>query len=108
MELMFIHKGYILKVYSTKYNTHIHDSYQVKRINDMKGAIALIRTAVHDKNTAIHKRSVNSMIHEWRAHNLLYSLGIKKSRTGSTDLEANQPRYMKIAYFILSLLYPHY
>jgi len=47
------------------------------------------------------KRSRKSMILEWRAHNLLYRLGIKKSKTADVDLEYPQPWYMKVIYWIL-------
>lgn len=47
------------------------------------------------------KRSRKSMYLEWRAHNLLYRLGIKRSKTADVDLEYPQLWYMKIIYWIL-------
>lgn len=47
------------------------------------------------------KRSRKSMYLEWRAHNLLYRFGIKKSKTADVDLEYPQPWYMKVIYWIL-------
>lgn len=44
-------------------------------------------------------------MNEWRAHNLLYSMGIEKERTRSVDLSINESWYKKIGYFILSLFY---
>ena len=45
------------------------------------------------------------MICEWRAHNLLWSLGIKRERTKTVDLELKVKWYYKIGYFILSFCY---
>lgn len=54
--------------------------------------------------TVIHDRSIFSLIIEWRAHNLLYDLGMYKSRTKDVDL--NYPKwYVYPIYFILSLFY---
>ena len=67
-----------------------------------------VRGEVSDKKAAIHKRGIWSMTHEWRAHNLLYSLGIKRDRTKDVDLDVNQPWYIKVAYSVLSIFYPHF
>lgn len=45
------------------------------------------------------------MICEWRSHNLLYSLGIKRASTKHVDLELHPKWYYKIGYFILSCCY---
>lgn len=54
---------------------------------------------------AIHHRGIIGMINEWRAHNLLYNLHIKRDRTGTVDLNKDQSIWAKIAYAILSFLY---
>lgn len=95
---------YIIKVHLTEDNTSIIDSYRVKSISDMINVLKEIRK-IYDESYAIHKRSIFSMVNEWRAHNLLYSLHIKRDRTGSVDLNIGQNICMKIAYTILSILY---
>jgi hypothetical protein len=45
------------------------------------------------------------MIIEWRAHNMLYALHIKRNRTRTVDLDINEPWYRKVGYLILSTLY---
>ena len=95
---------YIIKVHLTESNTSIIDSYRVKSISDMINVLKKIRK-ICDESYAIHKRSIFSMVNEWRAHSLLYSLHIKRDRTGSVDLNIGQNICMKIAYTILSILY---
>lgn len=86
----------------SKNNIHIEDSYKCKHIKDMKKILTYIKL----QSTA-WPRSTFGMINEWRAHNLLYSIGIYKSRTASVDFEANPKWYLSIVYFCLSLLYLH-
>lgn len=61
-----------------------------------------------DDNSAINKRGVWGMVHEWRTHNLLYALNIQRDRTRSVDLNLNQPWYIKVAYPLLSPFYLHF
>ena len=107
-KLIIRYKDFILKVHASKDNTYIQDSYKVKRVDEMQGILRMIQSEVEDDSMAINKRGIWSMTHEWRAHNLLYSLGFEKDRTRSVDLNLNQPWYIKLGYKILSLLYLHY
>ena len=107
-KLIIRYKDFILKVHASKDNTYIQDSYKVKRIDEMQDILWMIQSEVEDASMAINKRGVWSMTHEWRAHNLLYSLGIEKDRTGSVDLNLNQPWYARLGYKVLSLFYFHY
>lgn len=50
------------------------------------------------------KRTRKSMYLEWRAHNFLYWMGIKKDKTTDVDLEYPQGWFKKIAYGILGIL----
>lgn len=95
---------YFIKVHLTESNTSILDSYRIKSISDMINVLKKIRETCDD-SYAIHKRNIFSMVNEWRAHNLLYSLHIKRDRTGSVDLDTGQNICMKTAYTILSILY---
>lgn len=84
------YKDFALKVHLSEDNTSIIDSYQVKSIVDMEEILRLLK-AEGTAEMAINKRNIFSMIYEWRAHNLLYALGIEKARTGSVDLNTGQP-----------------
>lgn len=106
-KLIIRHKDFILKVHATENNTTIFDSHQVKSPWDMESIIYYIK-AETSAEYAINKRNISSMIYEWRVHNLLYSLGILKSRVKDVDLNTNQPWYIKVLYFIISPFYLHF
>lgn len=95
---------YSINVLLSTYNTSITNSYRIRRINDMVNVLKKIRNTC-DNSYAIHKRSIFSMVNEWRVHNLLYSLHIKRRRTGTVDLNINQSIWAKIAYTLLSVFY---
>lgn len=102
-QLEISYQGFLLKVNSNEWNTQIVDSYKVKNRKDMKAILALIRAKVPTTD-AVNRLNINSMIREWRAHNLLYSLNIQKSRTRDVDLNENN-WLVRVAYFVLSLMY---
>ena len=95
---------YLIDVLLSTDNTSIIDSYRIKRINDMINVLKKIRNTC-DNSYAIHKRSIFGMVNEWRVHNLLYFLHIKRRRTGTVDLNINQSIWAKIAYTLLSVFY---
>ena len=94
----------IINVLLSTNNTSIKDSYRIRRINDMVNVLKKIRNTCDD-SYAIHKRSIFGMVNEWRVHNLLYFLHIKRRRTGTVDLNVNQSIWAKIAYTLLSVFY---
>lgn len=85
----------------TKNNVHIRDSYKVTSKAQMKEILYAIQYKHPDCNT--FKRSYNSLIAEWRAHNRLYRLGIEKDRTRSVDLNYPLKWYVELAYRILGI-----
>lgn len=90
--------------------TSIENSFQIRSIKEMKTVINTAKAISKGrykryKECAIHVRTMFSMICEWRAHNLLYSLGIKRASTKHVDLELHPKWYYKIGYFILSCCY---
>ena len=95
---------YLIDVLLSTDNTSIIDSYRIKRINDMINVLKKIRNTC-DNSYAIHKRSIFGMVNEWRVHNLLYFLHIKRKRTCTVDLNINQNMLVKIAYMLLSIFY---
>ena len=103
-EIDIKYSEYIINVLLSTYNTSIIDSYRIRRINDMVNVLKKIRN-ICDDSYAIHKRSIFGMVNEWRVHNLLYFLHIKRKRTCTVDLNINQSIWVKIPYTLLSIFY---
>lgn len=99
------YKGQDYKVLLSSDNTRIIDSYQIKTNQDMTEFLFLIRKNTELKDYACCKRSIISMIREWRGHNLLFALKIFKKHTRDVDFEYPQKWYFKIGYYFLSMLY---
>lgn len=99
---MFYRNG-VLYVTTTPDNTHIENSYLVKSRADMRDILECIE---HNSlcGDAVRRIPMNTMIREWRAHNLLYALGIARKRTKDVDLNENK-WCTRAIYFVLSLMY---
>lgn len=82
-------------------NVHIKDSYKIISKSEMKEVLYAIQHKHPECNT--FKRSYNSLIAEWRAHNRLYRLGYKRQRTGDVDLNYPLKWYVELAYRILGI-----
>lgn len=74
-------------------SSHMNREKFVCTLNDADHTQDYIIVTVH--------RSNSSLIREWAAHKLLYSLGMWKSHTESVDLNYPQKWYVKVGYFII-------
>lgn len=64
-------------------NIHIIDSFKITSKNEIKKYVVEIL----DRTPIFHtKRSVNSFVREWYAHNKFYRMGLFKSHTKDCDL----------------------
>lgn len=88
----------------TPSNTHVKDSWQTKSPIAIRERILALRVFCSVKNATILTRSVRSLVDEWCAHNLLYHLGIARSRTADVDLDEAK-WYTEVGYFILAAIY---
>ena len=88
-------------------NIHIEDSYKVRSRRRIKEILYDLRTYLDWKdiiNTPADFRSDRSFMREWITHNNLYVLHFERERTKSVDLNYPQKWYVKIAYFLGSLI----
>lgn len=92
-----------LKVRYSSTNVHINDSHIVAS-KDIASWVALIKS-FGAQHGYVYSRTNQSWINEWKAHNLLFKLGIEPERTRDSDLDENETTIRKIGYFLLSLLY---
>ena len=94
-----------MEIHVTKDNIKILDSYKVHKASDMKHEFMIIKNNfTNEECSVIHVRSINSLVYEWQAHNLLYDLHYKRKQTKDVDLN-NESTIRKVAFFLLSRIY---
>jgi hypothetical protein len=80
-------------------NIQIADSYKISKhqfdkiLNDI--------VSKYPNHIVIQNRNIKSIKNEWAVHNLLYALHIKRTRTGSVDINWPINKYASLLYNIL-------
>jgi len=84
---------------------HINNSYLIESKKDIKVMLTYIHNSRKYKRLQArgYTRTFESEYREWRAHNVLYKLGFKRDRTGSVDIDNNEPKWRRFVYAILSI-----
>lgn len=99
-----------VEVTITHDNIHIENSYRITNKDGIKWWLYYLEVDINSKAIdciVFEKRTRNSLIKEWIAHNVLYKLHIARSHTKSVDL--NIERWYRILcyniiYFVYKLL----
>jgi len=89
---------------TTPTNTHIVDSCNVNSKQAMRDFLLELRELVPN-DMAVWQRDMESMVREWRSHNLFYKLHIFRSRTRDVDLEVKQAWYRELFCRVVSFFY---
>ena len=89
---------------TTPTNTHILDSASVRSKADMRVFLLKVR-AQSSPEMAVCRRDLESMIREWRSHNLFYQLHVFRSRTKDVDLELCQSWCRELFCRVVSFFY---
>ena len=89
---------------TSKANTRILDSCMVKSKVEMREFLEKLREQ-NPSEMAVCQRDMESMIREWRSHNLFYSLYVFRSRTHDVDLELRQTWYREWFCYMVSYIY---
>lgn len=87
-------------------NIRIEKSYTIDSVSDMKTVLECARNIGKQLYGYNYKRTTDSWVKEWKAHNLLYLIGVKRDRTRDVDLNEDESTKRRFAYAILSVLYP--
>jgi NMD protein affecting ribosome stability and mRNA decay len=84
---------------------HIKNSYLITSAEDIMDVLEYIHSLDEYKKlqAAGYTRTIEGECIEWRGHNTLYRLGFKRSRTGSVDINQNEPKWRRLIYAILSI-----
>ena len=96
-------KGERLEFSYTKDNIHIFKSYLIDREN-MDEWLDLIRRSIRSASGLVYKRSNDSWRSEWIAHNVLYNMGIQRSRTSEVDLNEDETKFRRFCYSVIAFL----
>lgn len=78
-------------------NVRILESHKIKSKTFMKLILEIFKI----RTGFVSKRSINSWVREWKAHNRLYKLGLFKEHTKDCDLEENEKIHRLMVYWIL-------
>lgn len=87
-----------MKYKITRDNIHLIDSWKVPKRRFVR-ELARIRY-IHPE-CEVWRRSERSLEREWAVHNLLYSLGLFRSRTKDCDLDWPQKWPIRAAYDVI-------
>lgn len=83
----------------TNNTIHIEDGYKLPGRKLKEEYLRCIRLMYPSCN--VFKRSMDSLVSEWTAHNRLYLLGLFRSHTKDVDLEYPQSKGLSILWRIL-------
>ena len=83
----------------------IEKGYSVKSKEDILKTLEVIHlTPEYETLVNLgYTRTIDSEYREWCAHNVLYKLGILRSRTGTVDFGNNESKIRRFGYTILSI-----
>lgn len=79
-------------------NIKLKSSYEVGK-DDFERELAVIREQHPD--CLVWNRSIDSLKHEWAAHNAFHALGLVRKQTADTDLNWPQPWFIRLGYDLL-------
>ena len=85
-------------------NCHIIDSYRFVDNDKLKTDFITHLLDVYP-TFLTGKRNIKSYVTEWKAHNILYRLGLFKKSVQDSDLDVNEPRIRRAGYHILVKLF---
>lgn len=88
-----------MEYYISNDNCKIIDSYKITDKEVMLDFINKLR----EGNKEFQARTSLSYYREWKAHNILYKIGLFRSHTKDVDLNIDEKISRRICYFIISL-----
>ena len=85
-----------LNVQVSSENIRIVDSYKIKTKKEMKSFLEEVFEKAPIYKT---KRTMGSLLREWKCHNRFYDKGLFINHTKDCDLESNEALYRRFFYF---------
>lgn len=93
--------GNIIRYKIEENEVSIINSYQITVRKEMNTILNYLRS---QEESNVWLRTNRSLIQEWVGHNNLYKLHICRSHTRTVDFEYPQPLYLKLIWFLLSII----
>ncbi len=93
-----------MKYKFTPENVTIYNSHLIRNEKEMEACLLKIRQENPAEGAVIHRRSITSLVNEWKAHNFLYDLSLYRSHTVHVDLN-DEPWQRRLAYWLLARFY---
>lgn len=78
-------------------NVRIVDSYKVKKEEDMLEVLIWFKLKTGFRS----RRSMDSWIREWKAHNRMYKMGLFKNHSRDCDLEELEKWHRRLVYWFI-------
>ena len=104
MSVFVSENGTEIEYYIHKDNCQVRNSYRYINDDDLK--LEFIYYIMDtNSNFLTGKRSAKSYVREWKAHNILYSWGVKPDSTKDTDLNISEKWIRRLGYFVIALLF---
>lgn len=101
---MFLYYNDIeLKISASENNIHINNSFKIRGRKNIMCVIKQVKEIF--PNHLVSSISNYLLVNEWACHNMCYKLGIYKERTKHTDLNCDNPWWLKIGYLIIGSFY---
>ena len=85
----------------TPNNIHMESSFQVSKADFERELLAMRE---RHPESQVWNRSIDSLKHEWAAHNALHALGLFREQTAHADLNWPQPWLIRLGYTVLGTL----
>ena len=85
----------------TPNNIHMESSFQVSKADFERELLAMRE---QHPESQVWNRSIDSLKHEWAAHNALHALGLFRKQTAHADLNWPQPWLIRLGYTVLGTL----
>ena len=82
----------------TPTNIQLKSSFEVRKADFER---ELLEMREKHPESQVWNRSIDSLKHEWAAHNAFHALGILRSQTAHTDLNWPQPWFIRVAYDLI-------
>ena len=78
------------------------------KITDEKDMLEILNNLLKDYHWYRKTRTIEDMIYEWKAHNILYDKYLFRKHTRNVDFEVKQNKFLKYLYRVFVKMYEEF